>query len=34
MKEAEKFFDDEDEKHHVKMMIKDFMIPVKKSLVK
>ena len=31
IKEAEKFFDDEDEKHNVKMIIKDFMIPQKKA---
>ena len=31
VKEAEKFFDDEDEQYNVKMIIKDFMVPQKKS---
>lgn len=32
LKEAEKFFDDEEERYNVKMIIKDFMIPPKKSI--
>lgn len=31
MKEAEKFFDNEDERYNVKMMIKDFMLPSKQT---
>ena len=31
IRDAEKFFDDEDERHNVKMMIKDFMLPSKKN---
>lgn len=30
--QAEKFFDDEDEQYNVKMIIKDFMVPQKKSV--
>ena len=32
IKDAEKFFEDEEERYNVKMMIKDFMVPPKKSI--
>ena len=32
MKEAEKLFDDEDEQYNVKMILKDFMVPQKKTV--